>query len=65
MEQGLERGLEQGLEHERQVILRQIAKRFGPVPAAARKRIEALSAPKLEHIALRLLDAASLRELLG
>ena len=62
---GMERGLEQGLEHERQVIIRQIAKRFGPLPAAARKRIEALSAPKLEHIALRLLDAASLRELLG
>jgi hypothetical protein len=42
-----------------------IAKRFGPVPAAARKRIVALSASKLERVALRLLDAASLQELLG
>ena len=65
MEQGLERGLEQGLEHERQVILRQIAKRFGPVPTAPRRHIAALSPSELERIALRLLDAASLQELLG
>jgi hypothetical protein len=59
---GREQGREEG---ERKIILRQIAKRFGPVPAAARKRIEALSASKLERIALRLLDAGSLGELLG
>jgi predicted transposase YdaD len=63
---GIEQGREQGREEgERKIVLRQIAKRFGPVPAAARKRIEALSAPKLERIALRLLDAHSLDELLG
>lgn len=62
---GLENGREQGLERERQVILRQIAKRFGPVPSAARKRIAVMSAPKLEKLALRLLDAGSLDELLG
>jgi len=62
---GLEKGREEGLERERRIVLRLIAKRFGPVPAAARKRIEALSATKLERIALRLLDAKSLDELLG
>ena len=62
---GIEIGREQGLEEgERKIVLRQIAKRFGPVPAAARKRIEALPASKLERIALRLLDAGSLGELL-
>jgi len=55
------RGREDG---ERSIVLRQIAKRFGPLPAAARKRIEALPASKIERIALRLLDARSLDELL-
>ena len=62
LEQGLEQGREQG---ERQLVLRMIGKRFGPLPAAARKRIEELPAPKLEHIALRLIDARSLDELLN
>ena len=66
LEQGLERGLEKGREEgERQIVLRQIAKRFGAVPPAAKKRIAAMSAPKLERIALRLLDARSLDELLA
>ena len=63
---GLEQGREEGREEgERQIILRQIGKRFGTVPPAAKKRIEALSATKLERIGLRLLDARSLDELLG
>ena len=63
---GIEIGREQGLEEgERKIVLRMIAKRFGPVPATARKRIEALTASKLERIALRLLDASSLDELLA
>ena len=70
LERGLEQGLEQGLEKgreegERQIILRLIAKRFGEVPPAAKKRIAAMSATKLERFALRLLDARSLNELLG
>jgi hypothetical protein len=53
------------LEGERYIVLRQITRRFGPLPTAARKRIESLTAPKLERISLRLLDAGSLDELLG
>lgn len=59
------RGIAIGLERERQLVLRMIGKRFGPVPASARKRIEALPAPKLERVALQLLDARSLDELLA
>ncbi len=59
---GLEKGKEEG---ERKIVLRQIARRFGSVPPAVRKRIEALPVPKLERLAIRLLDARSLDELLG
>jgi predicted transposase YdaD len=52
-------------EGERIVILRLIEKRFGPVPEWARRRIEDLSAPDLEPVELRLLDAGSLKDLLG
>jgi predicted transposase YdaD len=66
----LRRGLQQGraegrVEGEQTVVVRQIEKRFGAVPPAARQRLEAMSAPELEEIALRLLDAGSLEELLG
>jgi predicted transposase YdaD len=65
LRQGLEKGLEQGRqEGERTLILRLIARRFGPVSPAVRKRIEALPARKLERLGLRLLDADSLEELL-
>ncbi len=53
------------LEGERTIVLRLITRRFGPVPASARKRIESFTAPKLERISLRLLDANSLEELLS
>lgn len=53
------------LEGERSIILRQITRRFGPIPVSARKRIESFTAVKLERISLRLLDASSLKELLG
>lgn len=64
LEKGLERGREEGREEgERQIILRMIAKRFGPAPAPLVKRIKSMTAPKLEQMALKLLDAASLDEL--
>jgi predicted transposase YdaD len=74
MQQGLEQGLEQGLqqgraqgrmEGEQTVVMRQIEKRFGSVPAWARQRLEAMSAGEIEETALRLLDAQSLESLLG
>jgi hypothetical protein len=55
-------GMEKG---ERQILLRLAEKRFGPVPSWAKQRIDAMSAAEIEHIALRLLDAASLEDLLS
>ena len=52
-------------EGERKVIVRMIRKRFGSVPKWAMKRVETLSDPERERVELRLLDAASLEELLG
>jgi hypothetical protein len=52
------------IEGERSIILRMLSQRFGPVPDWAKDRIEALSTPDLESIAVRLLDARSLEDVL-
>jgi flagellar biosynthesis/type III secretory pathway protein FliH len=66
IEQGLAQGIEQGREEgERKVVLRQIEKRFGPVPDWAQQRLKTLSAGDLETLELRLLDAPSLEALLA
>jgi predicted transposase YdaD len=70
LQQGRVEGLAEGrvegrVEGEQTVVMRQIEKRFGPVPSWARERLEAMSAPEVEETALRLLDVRSLEELLG
>ena len=67
---GLAQGRDQGREEGRRdgeltVLLRQIGNRFGAMPAALRDRLENMSVPEIETLALRLLDAESLDELLG
>jgi hypothetical protein len=57
----IRRGYERG---EMAILMRQIEKRFGPLPSWASQQIEALSAPGLEDLALRLLDVRTLEELL-
>ena len=47
------------------MLLRQADKRFGNIPAAVRTRLENMSADELEAVALRLLDAHSVEELMG
>ncbi len=69
-EQGLEEGIEQGIEKGRHdgelaMLLRLIEKRFGPAPAAARDRLAKMSVSEVEEVALRLLEARSLEELMG
>jgi len=66
---GLKQGIEQGLERgkhagELTLLLRQVERRFGTVPAALRERFAAMSDSEIESIALRLLDAHSLEDLL-
>ncbi len=69
LEKGLEKGLEQGLERgreegRRELLLEQIERRFGPLPAATVKRVRALSFPEeLSRLAARVLDASSLEDL--
>ncbi len=65
-EEGRAEGKAEGkAEGERKVILSLLEERFGPVPASARARIEALGEAELEVLARRLLKAESLAELLG
>ncbi|MGH9833789.1 MAG: Rpn family recombination-promoting nuclease/putative transposase [Blastocatellia bacterium] len=48
----MRQGLQQGLQHERDLVLRLLEQRVGPLSARARARIEKLSREKLEELAL-------------
>lgn len=52
-------------EEGREIVLRQIEKRFGRLPEWAATQLGTLSPGKIERVALRLLDASSIEELLG
>lgn len=52
-------------EEARQIVLRQIEKRFGPLPAWVQTRLDVMEIDEIESSALRLLDAGTLEELLG
>jgi hypothetical protein len=70
IQQGIERGIEQGIEQgiergERQVLVRQLTRRFGPLPDHAAQRIEAAGRAELELWADRVLTAPSLDEVLA
>jgi hypothetical protein len=67
---GLKQGREQGLQEGRHdgelaVLLRQIEKRFGSVPFHLRDRLAKMSVPEVEAVALRVLDARKVEDLLG
>ena len=62
--QGREEGREEGLRHERHILTRQMVARFGPVPTWVKERLNSLSSSEIEEIAIRLLDASSLEDLL-
>ena len=58
---GMEQGQEQGM---RELLLRQLRKRFPALPGRAVERVEAISSPdELGSLAERLLTAHSLEEL--
>jgi Domain of unknown function (DUF4351) len=63
LEQGLERGLEQGLQHERTLVLRQLDRKLGTIPADVRSMVATLSLPQLEALGESLLDFASIDDL--
>ncbi len=65
-ERGRLRGLDQGrLEGQRSLLLKQLSRRFGPLPEAASARIQGAEAPQIETWAERVLTAATLAEVLG
>lgn len=61
LQQGMQKGLASGLRSLKDVVLRLLAQRFGPVPARVSRRIEAIEALEpLERIAGEILTARSL-----
>jgi len=58
------KGFEQGIEQIRQILLRQLSLRFGPLPAGVRQRVEAIrSVDRLTRLAEQVLVARSLEEI--
>jgi hypothetical protein len=63
-EQGLEKGLEQGeVKGKRNLLRRQLEKKFGPLSPEAIHRLDSWPAERLEEVADKILDARSLDEL--
>lgn len=66
LEKGLEKGLEQGLqEGERNILVRLLQRRFGPLGDAQRARIQAATSAEMEAWSERLFDASTAAEILG
>lgn len=68
IEQGIERGIEKGIEKgrvegERQLLLKQLERRFGPLTNATTQKIQGLSLQEVEDLGLRLMDGTPLDEL--
>lgn len=59
---GWQQGLQKGT---RDLVLLQLRKRFGRLPAAVRKKISAMNNAEVSDLAVRVLDANSLSELFG
>jgi hypothetical protein len=63
-QEGFEKGLETGLENARGVLLRELERRFGPLPEEVRRRVEAIdSIEELTELSLRAGAAASIAAL--
>ena len=63
---GLDEGLEKGLQRGQTILVRrQLKRRFGPIPAWVEQRLKKATTDQLEAWAVKLLEAKSLKELLG
>jgi len=61
---GEQRGLQMGrLQEKRELVARQLARKFHPLPESVVGMLEAIPAERLDEIALNLIDAKSLEEL--
>lgn len=65
IEKGEKRGEKRGIEKgQREVLLRQLERRFGPLPPSVHERVEQAKSPELERWVDRVLTAATLAEVL-
>jgi len=62
IQQGMERGMEQGLQSLRDVLSRQLAHRFGPLPTEMEQRLRQADSETLERWADNILDARTLED---
>ena len=53
------------IEGKQELILTQLAERFGPLPARVRATVKKATSAELERMGLRILRAATLEEVLG
>ena len=59
-----ERGIQQGIQRgQRQLVLRQLEAKFGPLTPEVKQRVEALSTEQLDQLALDFVKAQSLKDL--
>jgi transcription termination factor NusB len=62
-QEGRQEGLEEGLQHERSLVLRQLDRKLGSLPAIIRSTITNLSLTQLEALGEALLDFESINDL--
>lgn len=63
-QKGIEQGLAEGLEALRNVVLRLLKQRFGPVPETVRSKVEAIQEIEpLSHLAERVYEVDSIDEM--
>jgi predicted transposase/invertase (TIGR01784 family) len=63
MEQGIERGIIQGADREKSLVLRQLTRQLGNLPAAMQSQISALSLEQVESLGEALLDFSAIADL--
>ena len=63
-QEGIEKGLQKGLQNAREVLLRDLERRFGPLPEEVRRRVEVVaSIEELTELSIRAGAASSLADL--
>jgi predicted transposase YdaD len=63
VQQGVKQGVQQGLQHERHLVLRQLERLLGKLPAKAQKQVDQLDFEQLAALGEALLDFTSEKEL--